>query len=70
MQMCFSSNLGYDGLMNIVYNVQLEQLKWVSKPLIGTTVKKTELLIYLMWKYDFDLVVEFGKKNSIIDGLT
>jgi hypothetical protein len=58
----FPSNLGYDGLMNFVYNVLLQQLKWVSKPLISYICEKTELLIYLMWKYDFDLVVEFGKK--------
>jgi len=30
--MIFYSNLGYDGMMNFVYNVQLQQLKWVSKP--------------------------------------
>ena len=47
--------------MSFVYNVQLQQLKWVSKPLISTSVKKLELLIYLMWKYDFDLGVEFEK---------
>ena len=56
--------------MNFVYNVQLQQLKWVSKPLISTSVKKNWSVDLFNVEDDFDLVVEFGKKFSMIDGLT